>query len=140
MPRTVETITVVAAVVLRDGRVLLTQRAENTHLPLHWEFPGGKVEAGETPPDALRREIEEEVGVQAAIEEPFAFNWHDYGEKKVLLLAYAARIVSGEPKAIGCRDLGWFDRDQVAALRMPPADGPILARLAPVLAAGAQNR
>jgi len=124
---------VVAAVIVRGGKVLLTQRLENSHLALHWEFPGGKVEEGENPPGALRRELEEELGVTAEVGAPFAFNWHDYGEKRVLLLAYSARIVSGEPAPIGCRDLGWFGRAEITALLLPPADGPILDRLMPIL-------
>jgi mutator protein MutT len=95
------TILVVAAVIIRDGRVLMTQRLEEAHLPLHWEFPGGKVEEGESPPAALERELMEELGIQTEIEEPFAFNWHDYGEKRILLLTYLARILQGDPKPLG---------------------------------------
>src|SRR5262245_44339636 len=124
---------VVAAVIVREGRVLLTQRAEGSHLALHWEFPGGKVEEGESPPEALRREILEELGVESTIDAPFAFNWHDYGERRVLLLTYSTTLGSGEPRPLGCRDLGWFGRDEVASLKLPPADGPILERLLPLL-------
>jgi 8-oxo-dGTP diphosphatase len=127
------TITVVAAVVIRDRKVLLTQRKEDAHLPLHWEFPGGKVEEGESPPEALAREIREELGVEAAIEEPFAFNWHDYGVKRVLLLTYLARLTGGDPRKVGVRDLGWFGGAGVAGLKLPPADAPILERLLPLL-------
>ncbi len=127
-------LTVVAAVILRDGRVLLTQRRRGAHLELHWEFPGGKVEEGESPPDALVRELREELDVKAAIGRPFAFNWHDYGDRRVLLLTFEARILSGTPRPLGCLDLGWFDASQVAGLTLPPADGPILERLLPILA------
>lgn len=136
MPPQPRTIAVVAAIVMREGRVLLTQRLESTHLALHWEFPGGKVEEGESPPEALRRELREELGVETAIEAPFAFNWHDYGEKQVLLLTYVARILSGEPRPLGCRDLGWFGRARVASMQLPPADAPILERLLPLLIEG----
>jgi mutator protein MutT len=133
MPAT-KTVAVVAAILMREGRVLLAQRLESSHLALHWEFPGGKVEEGESPPEALRRELREELGIETAIEAPFAFNWHDYGEKQVLLLTYRARILSGEPRPLACRDLGWFGRGEVASMRLPPADGPILDRLLPLLA------
>jgi 8-oxo-dGTP diphosphatase len=127
------TITVVAAVVIRDRKVLLTQRKEDAHLALHWEFPGGKVEEGESPPEALAREIREELAVEASIGEPFAFNWHDYGAKRVLLLTYLARLMGGDPRKVGVRDIGWFGRAEVAGLKLPPADAPILDRLLPLL-------
>jgi len=127
------TLLVVAAIILRDHKVLLTQRSPNTHLPLHWEFPGGKVEGGESPAEALRRELREEIGVESEIGEPFAFNWHDYGSKRVLLLTYLASIRGDGPRAIGVRDLGWFARDEISGLTMPPADAPILERLLPLL-------
>ncbi len=129
-------LTVVAAVVIRDGTVLMTQRARGTHLELHWEFPGGKVEEGESPPDALVRELREELDVRAELGSPFAFNWHDYGERRVLLLTYEARILSGTPCPLGCLDLGWFDASLVRGLTLPPADGPILERLLPLLSGG----
>ena len=126
-------LTVVAAVIINDGSVLMTQRPRGTHLEHHWEFPGGKVEMEESPPEALLRELREELGIESEIGDPFAFNWHDYGEKRVLLLTYRARIVSGEPAPIGCSDLGWFDSESLRRLTLPPADGPILDRLLPLL-------
>jgi len=123
---------VVAAVVLRHGRVLLTKRHEGTHLAGHWEFPGGKVEAGETPVAALQRELREELGVTALVEEPFAFNHHVYPERSVLLLTYRTRLM-GEPQPLGCSALDWFAPAQVRSLTMPPADAPILERLLALL-------
>jgi len=130
------TLLVVAAVVVADGRVLLTRRARGTHLEGHWEFPGGKVEEGETPADALRRELEEELGVGSVVEEPFAFNHHVYPDRSVLLLTYRTRL-SGVPRPLGCEALDWFTAAQVRSLTMPPADGPILARLLPLLESAA---
>lgn len=129
------TMLVVAAVILREGRVLLTQRMENSHLALRWEFPGGKVEESESPREALARELAEELGVEAEIGEPFAFNWHDYGDKRVLLLTYRASY-EGTPRLLGCRDMGWFDAPGVAGLDLPEADAPILDRLMPILCGG----
>ena len=123
---------VVAAVVVRDGRVLLTRRKAGAHLEHHWEFPGGKVEPGEEPPRALIREIDEELGVAATVEAPFAFNYHAYPEKRVLLLTYTVSF-EGRPEPQGCAELGWFDAEAVGNLLMPPADGPILERLIPLL-------
>ena len=127
-------ILVVAAVVVRRHRVLLTQRESGSHLAGYWEFPGGKIEAGEDPPTALRRELMEELGVDAVVEAPFAFNHHAYPGKRVLLLTYLARF-DGDPRKQECAALGWFTDDEVRALNMPPADGPILTRLLPMLAA-----
>lgn len=123
---------VVAAVVIRDGRLLLTRRGEGSHLAGFWELPGGKVEPGEDPVSALRRELKEELGIGSEIGAPFAFNYHDYGTRRVLLLTYEARL-SGDPGTPGCAELGWFARDEIAALRTPPADVPIFERLNPLL-------
>ncbi|MGH9868749.1 MAG: (deoxy)nucleoside triphosphate pyrophosphohydrolase [Candidatus Polarisedimenticolia bacterium] len=124
---------VVAAVVIRDGRVLLARRPGGVHLEGHWEFPGGKVEPGEAPHDALVREIHEELGVGASVLGPFAFNDHAYDDRHVLLLTYLVTL-EDEPRPLGCAELGWFTAGQVAALRTPPADVPIFAKLAQLLA------
>lgn len=126
------TLTVVAAVVVRDGRVLLTRRAAGTHLEGMWEFPGGKVEPGEEPPVALVRELAEELGVEATTSAPFAFNYHAYPGKRVLLLTYMAEF-EGTPRPLGCAELGWFRRSEIERLQTPPADVPIFEKLAPLL-------
>jgi len=123
---------VVAAVVVRDGRVLLTRRNAGTHLEGYWELPGGKVEAGESLPAALARELAEELGVRAVVGAPFAFNYHEYPVPRVLLLAYTADL-EAEPRPIGCAELAWFDAPGVRALRTPSADVPIFERLLPLL-------
>jgi 8-oxo-dGTP diphosphatase len=123
---------VVAAVVIRDGRVLLARRPGGVHLEGHWELPGGKMEPGEPPAQALRREILEELGVEADVEGPFAFNDHPYPGRHVLLLAYRVRL-HGEPRPLGCVDLGWFTAGDLATLLTPPADVPIFETLRPHL-------
>src|SRR5213594_3113530 len=114
-----EILMVVAAIALRDGRVLLTRRGAGSHLEHHWEFPGGKVEPGEDPPGALARELAEELGVTATVGVPFAFSYHEYPTRRVLLLTYRVSI-DGEPRPLECSALGWFDAREVADLRMPP--------------------
>lgn len=124
---------VVAAVVVRDGRVLLALRPEGSHLAGHWEFPGGKVEPGETPAAALAREIQEELGVGIDLGEPFAFNHHAYADRQVLLLTWRVTL-RGEPRPLGCAELKWFGADEIETLPTPPADGPIFRALARLLA------
>lgn len=128
------TLTVVAAVVVRRGRVLLTRRRPGSHLAGFWELPGGKIEPGEDPPTALRRELREELGVSCRVEREFAFGFHAYRRRRVLLLAYSARI-AGTPRPLACASLGWFSAQEARALRTPPADEPIFARLLPLLEA-----
>jgi len=123
---------VVAAVVVRDGRVLLTRRNEGAHLAGHWELPGGKMEAGESPAEALSRELEEELGARASIGAPFAFNYHEYPDPRVLLLTYLASL-HDEPRPIGCAEIGWFDAPGVGTLLTPAADVPIFEKLLPLL-------
>src|SRR5262245_24364512 len=123
---------VVAAVVVRDGRVLLTRRVAGSHLEGMWEFPGGKVERSEEPQTALVREIAEELGVDAAIGGPFAFLYHAYPGKCILLLTYLTDLI-GMPRPLGSAELGWFTRREVVRLEIPPADVPIFDRLRPLL-------
>ena len=127
-----QTLIVVAAVVVRDGRVLLTRRNEGTHLAGMWEFPGGKIEPGEEPPAALVREIGEELGVSAAIGAPFAFNYHAYPGKRVLLLTYLVEL-AGSPQPLGCAEIGWFTSGEIGRLETPAADVPIFGRLRALL-------
>jgi 8-oxo-dGTP diphosphatase len=127
------TVVVAAAVVIEGGRVLLTQRKAGTHLAGAWEFPGGKVEAGEDPRDALRRELREEIGVDASVGPVVEVTFHRYEEadKAVLLLFYeAARSVgSPEPRAIDVAAVRWATRDDLRDEDFPPADVAVLERV-----------
>ena len=116
-------IAVVAALAERDGKLLIARRPADRHMGGKWEFPGGKLERGETPEEALRRELKEELGVEAAVGRIRAAIPYSYPEKDVLLLFYAARL-AGEPRPIDeaelCRvcpeELGRFDLAPVDAL------------------------
>src|SRR5450755_966256 len=94
-----KTVVVAAAVLLEEGRVLLTQRKAGTHLAGAWEFPGGKVESGEDPRDALRRELREEIGIEATVGEIVEVTFHRYVEadKAVMLLFFEAVRAEGSP-------------------------------------------
>lgn len=121
----------VAAVVRRDdGSFLLSRRLPESHLGGLWEFPGGAVEDGEDPGEALRRELLEELGVEIAVEAPITFAFHRDPQRDVILLLYEARIVSGVPVGRQGQEVGWFAAAELASLATPPADAELIARLA----------
>jgi 8-oxo-dGTP diphosphatase len=127
---------VVAAIVIEEGRVLLTQRKRGTHLAGAWEFPGGKVEPGEDPRAALVRELREEIGVEAIVGRPVEVTFHAYAEKDVLLLFFETTLASGSPRpsAIDVADLKWSRRDELDDAEFPPADVAVLASVRAMLA------
>ena len=130
------TVVVAAAVLIENARVLLTQRKRGTHLEGLWEFPGGKVEDGEDPKDALARELREELGIDAAIGDVVDVTFHRYEAKTVLLLFYAAsrRAGSPEPSAIDVAAFEWGDARALDPSRFPPADVAVLAKVRALLA------
>ncbi len=122
----------VAAGLIRGAqadRYLLRRRLKGSHLAGSWEFPGGKVELGESPPDALVRELREELGVEVRVGEIFAVGHHVYPEREVVLLVYECELVAGEPQALEVADFAWFTAAEVCALDLPPADRPVVERL-----------
>lgn len=126
-----ELIEVVAGVV-RDarGRVLLAERPEGKHLAGTWEFPGGKREPGETGPQALAREMTEELAITVASARPWLALTHDYPELSVRLQLYAVDEWSGEPVGQEGQSLQWVSESEMAALPMPAADRPIVRAFA----------
>ena len=123
-------VTVVAAVI-RDGagRVLLARRPAGSHMAGLWEFPGGKLDHGEAPAQALVRELDEELGVRAAVGRPITFAVHEEPGLRILLLFYEARIVAGRPHPREGQELGWYEIRRLRELAMPPADLDLLERL-----------
>jgi 8-oxo-dGTP diphosphatase len=122
---------VVAAVVRRDdGRFLLSRRLPESHLGGLWEFPGGAVEEGEGPDEALRRELLEELGVEVAVEAPITFAFHRDPHRDVVLLFYKVHIESGVPVGRQGQEMGWFTAAELASLATPPADAELIAGLA----------
>ena len=124
-----KTIIVTAGVIVEQGKILVTQRREDSPHGLLWEFPGGKVKEGEEPRKALRRELKEELDIEAEVGMIGEAVFHTYPEHPILLLAYHCRIEKGTPKRIGCHDLRWVNPDELEKLDMPPADDPIRKRL-----------
>jgi 8-oxo-dGTP diphosphatase len=127
---------VAAGVLVENHKVLLTQRKKGSHLAGAWEFPGGKVEAGEDPRDALVRELLEEIGIDVTVEDPIEVTFHAYPEKSVLLLFFAVtrREGSPEPRAIDVAAVQWAAVDALDDALFPPADVPILAKVRRMLA------
>src|SRR5699024_8695568 len=125
-PMSADAVIHVVAGVIRDGlgRVLVAQRPAGKHLAGYWEFPGGKIDPGETPRDALRRELAEELGIDVEAAEPLiAVPW-TYSEKRIVLDAWLVAAYAGEPRAREHEALRWVDPADLARLPMPPADGP----------------
>lgn len=117
-----------AALVDTDGRVLVQQRPPGKPMAGLWEFPGGKVEAGETPDAALIRELGEELGidVEAACLAPAVFASEPLGDRHLLLLLYVCRKWRGTPMAKHATALRWLRPVELHRLEMPPADRPLI--------------
>lgn len=120
---------VAAALVAADGRILLAQRPPGKSLAGQWEFPGGKLEPGESPEAALARELEEELGIIAGRMQPFNFVSHGYADFHLVMLLYWCREWQGHPVGRDGQALCWEFPDAMARLPMPPADVPLVAAL-----------
>ena len=121
---------VVAALIRRDGRVLLSQRRPDQSLPLCWEFPGGKVEPGESPEAALVREVREELGCEVQVGRIFEVVFHAYEAFDLYMLVYDAQIVAGAPAAQQVAAVAWVAPAEIPGMKLPPADYPLARRLA----------
>lgn len=122
---------VVAALIRRGDTVLVQQRAAHKTRGGLWEFPGGKVEAGESDEDALARELREELGVEAEIGERLDGVVHAYDDLTVEVLLYRADIAADvEPQAHDAAQVAWVLTRELGALEFVDADGPIVARVA----------
>ncbi len=119
------------ALVDPDGRVLLCQRPQGKTLAGLWEFPGGKLEPGETPEACLIRELKEELDVEvaAACLAPFVFASHSYESFHLLMPLYLCRRWEGAPRALEHSEIRWLRPSRLAELPMPPADEPLVAYL-----------
>ncbi|HEX3344833.1 MAG TPA: (deoxy)nucleoside triphosphate pyrophosphohydrolase, partial [Polyangiaceae bacterium] len=127
-----KTVVVAAAVLVEAGRVLLTQRKAGTHLAGAWEFPGGKVESGEDPREALRRELGEEIGLEATVGEIVDVTFHRYedADKAVLLLFFdATRGEGSEPRALDVAAFKWAEAGELRSEDFPPADVGVLEKV-----------
>ena len=123
-------IEVVCALIQDDaGRFLLAKRAMGKTLGGFWEFPGGKLEAGETPADALSRELREELLVEIDVLELMDSVEHHYEKFSISLIPCRAKILNGVPTPTEHSDLGWFQIQEIDVDTLAPADVPILRQL-----------
>jgi 8-oxo-dGTP diphosphatase len=121
---------VVAGLITRaDGRVLITQRTATQALPLQWEFPGGKVEDGESPAAALARELREEIDVGVVVGRIWDVLFHAYPDFDLVMLVYACKITDGEPRPVEVADLAWVPPAELPRWDVLPADRPLVERL-----------
>jgi 8-oxo-dGTP diphosphatase len=122
-------IEVSAALIFRDGKLLIAQRHAGAHLGGLWEFPGGKREAGETFEQCLIREIREELGVEISVGELFEEITHDYPEKTVHLKFFICELLHGEPQPLDCAAVKWIEKSELIAHAFPAADTQLLEKL-----------
>lgn len=127
------TVIVAAGIVIEHGKVLLSRRKQGTHLEGLWEFPGGKVEAGEDPRVALARELQEELGIDTIVGEIVDVTFHRYedADKAVLLLFFEATrsVGSKEPSAVDVAEVAWFEAKALDPAKFPPADVAVIGKV-----------
>ena len=123
-------IAVVAGMIVRNGKLLIARRPDRNGIRGKWEFPGGKIERGETPEAALERELWEELGVRTHTERIYHAVAHSYPDKDVLLLFYASRLTEGEPRAIEEAEICWIDEAELTDFDWAEADRALVERLA----------
>ena len=122
-------IRVVAAVIAHEGRYLITQRRPTAVLPLLWEFPGGRVEPGETDADALKREVRHRLSVGIDVGELISFVSHPYEHYVVDLHLYDCKVVDGTLRAANVNDFRWVTSEQFDRLPFTPADEASMNKL-----------
>ncbi len=120
---------VAVGVIVANGEFFLTKRLEHVHQGGKWEFPGGKVEQGETVAQALHRELNEEIAIDVLSCMPLIDISHDYGDKQVLLDVFLVDNYNGEPHALEGQQQGWFTLEQLQTLDFPEANKLIVEKL-----------
>jgi len=126
---------VTCAIIERDGLVMAAQRSATMSLPLKWEFPGGKIDPGESPEECLRRELVEELGIQVAVGKSLPPSTHHYPTFTVTLYPYVCTITAGEIVIHEHASIVWLPLDELHSLDWAEADLPVIAEY---LAEGAQ--
>lgn len=122
-------ITVVGAVIVRDGLIYCARRGLSGSLPGMWEFPGGKVEEGESFADALVREIDEELGCKISVLETLETTTHEYDFATITLATFMCELLAGEPRSNEHAEERWLTVDALDTLEWAPADIPAVKKL-----------
>ncbi|WP_440874506.1 8-oxo-dGTP diphosphatase MutT [Thalassotalea sp. PLHSN55] len=124
-----KTVHVAVGVIYQNQQYFLTKRHQSAHQGGKWEFPGGKVESGETVAQALARELKEEVAIDILSCQPLLVIEHDYGDKKVCLDVYLVDNFTGEATALEGQQEGWFSLEELSQLEFPAANVAIIEKL-----------
>lgn len=124
-----EAINVTAAIIENNGRFLIARRKKGKHLENKWEFPGGKIEQQETPQECLTRELKEEFGIIAEIADFVAENVFDYGDRKIRLLGYRAKYISGEFRLNAHDEIRWISLNEFNNFDFAEADIPLIQKI-----------
>lgn len=122
-------IDVTCAIIRRDGKILAAQRGPNAHLAGRWEFPGGKVDLGESEERCIVREIREELGIEIRPIRRLADSVHDYGDKQIRLIPFECELSGGEPEAREHASVGWFQVTDLKSLDWCDADLEIVRQV-----------
>lgn len=124
-----KTIKVTAAILEKDGEIIIAQRKSSDHLSGKWEFPGGKIEPGETPEQCLSRELKEEFDIDVTIGEHLGSNIHHYDHISIELMVYRASWVGGTITMNDHKAYRWVTIDQLTEFDFAPADVPFVGML-----------
>lgn len=116
----------VGVILGQDGRILIARRPDHLHMGGRWEFPGGKVEAGESVQDALTRELREEIAIEVQAVQPLTEIRHEYPEKTVFLDTWWVTSFSGEPSGLEGQETRWVGREELDSYQFPDANQAII--------------
>ena len=119
-------IRVTCGIIVKDGKILAAQRSETMKLPLKWEFPGGKIQEGESEEECLKREIKEELNILISIQYRLHPVLHNYGDFQIELIPFVAEYAGGPLKLHEHRQAEWLTSNELLSLDWAPADIPIL--------------